>query len=410
MSKEEKTLKSEKGKEEELDLIGKIGFISRTYLSIESELNLLRLLDNADLKNIPTWISNSNNDDDRKLLDESNIDKRKINISKVLSQSQKTSLNRLRRKLIIRAAKRAINAPEFNMDGSVASILRKTISVLKPMNTKDLLPLIRQTDGSWRKFSIKGMRDIDAFQRLHAVSKINYIPYEYSFRSKLFGSRLPIKLAIENKDEIECDLNKLDCIKNIKHIPGSASYHVPNVSKSPYSGNMLKRYIWRDFNSIPPMKQIMADIVGLLPTDMYPIDYVYLSSEYLPQVNSLISNVFWDNIDVSESLRWPDYSIVALYNGVVVGCALMVPDGYISYIVVKEGWGNAGIATFMLTFLSKISSGKDLTLHVSASNNAMILYQKLGFKPEEFIVNFYKTFYRDDNELSRNAFFIRLRV
>jgi ribosomal protein S18 acetylase RimI-like enzyme len=48
-------------------------------------------------------------------------------------------------------------------------------------------------------------------------------------------------------------------------------------------------------------------------------------------------------------------------------------------------------------------------LHVSATNNAMILYQKLGFKPEEFLVDFYKKYYPDDSPLCKHAFLMRLR-
>lgn len=53
--------------------------------------------------------------------------------------------------------------------------------------------------------------------------------------------------------------------------------------------------------------------------------------------------------------------------------------------------------------------GKDVTLHVSASNPAMLLYQKFGFKTEEYILDFYDKYYPVDSNECRHAFFLRLR-
>lgn len=53
--------------------------------------------------------------------------------------------------------------------------------------------------------------------------------------------------------------------------------------------------------------------------------------------------------------------------------------------------------------------GKDVTLHVSASNQAMLLYQKFGFKPEQFIADFYDKYHAVDSNECKHAFFMRLR-
>ena len=53
--------------------------------------------------------------------------------------------------------------------------------------------------------------------------------------------------------------------------------------------------------------------------------------------------------------------------------------------------------------------GKDVTLHVSASNPAMMLYQKFGFKAEQFIVGFYDKYFAAESNECRNAFFLRLQ-
>jgi hypothetical protein len=51
---------------------------------------------------------------------------------------------------------------------------------------------------------------------------------------------------------------------------------------------------------------------------------------------------------------------------------------------------------------------KDITLHVSANNSAMILYQRFGFKPEQFIRDFYHKYLPPDSKHSRHAFLLRL--
>ncbi|ORZ37844.1 hypothetical protein BCR44DRAFT_1497850 [Catenaria anguillulae PL171] len=82
-----------------------------------------------------------------------------------------------------------------------------------------------------------------------------------------------------------------------------------------------------------------------------------------------------------EYLSYPEVTVVATYGQLVIGCALATPDGYLA----------------------------DVTLHVSANNPAMIMYQKMGFKPEEFIVGFYDKYYPEEGEQSKHALFVRLR-
>jgi cysteine-rich protein 2-binding protein len=52
--------------------------------------------------------------------------------------------------------------------------------------------------------------------------------------------------------------------------------------------------------------------------------------------------------------------------------------------------------------------GKDVTLHVSATNPALILYQKFGFKVEEFVQDFYEKYLPEDSTDCRHALFMRL--
>ncbi|KAJ1909971.1 hypothetical protein IWQ60_010895 [Tieghemiomyces parasiticus] len=136
---------------------------------------------------------------------------------------------------------------------------------------------------------------------------------------------------------------------------------------SPYQGRTLKPFIRRDYSTKPSRMRLL------------------------------------------EAIRRRGLAVVVLYRRLVIGCAFMTPNAYVTYITVAPGWENAGIGRFMLYHLNQISVGKDITLHVSANNPAMILYQGYGFKPEQFVVNFYDKYLPDDSRLSKNAFLLRLR-
>ena len=147
------------------------------------------------------------------------------------------------------------------------------------------------------------------------------------------------------------------------------------------------------------------------------IKYTNLRKEFVGQLNDLLSESFWPGIDVSEALEYPDYAILALVGLSVVGCAICNPDGYLSYLYVRPDFQGHHIATKLLALLlPNLASRKDLTLHVSVSNApALLLYQRIGFKPEEFVVNFYDKYLglaeEQNTEIisNKNAFFMRLR-
>ncbi|KAJ2434880.1 hypothetical protein GGF42_009151, partial [Coemansia sp. RSA 2424] len=224
----------------------------------------------------------------------------------------------------------------------------------------------------------------------------------------------------------------------------SLTSHVPKIG--PFYGRLMRPYIWRDWRSpedeadeqdaaVPeansetieqggmmskegrvaarkqpklPMLQIYRAIrrrkhaifekLGLgseklsLRDERDSIDYVYFQREHVPQVNELLRRTFWPGIDMSDALQTPEFSVVALYKRTVVGCAFLTPDAYLTYIAVSVGWEGAGIARFMIYHLAQTVPAKDVTLHVSANNLAMLLYQQLGFKPEKFAVGFYKDY------------------
>jgi hypothetical protein len=81
----------------------------------------------------------------------------------------------------------------------------------------------------------------------------------------------------------------------------------------------------------------------------------------------------------------------------------------------------------MLYHLITLNPNRDITLHVSADNPAMVkflrilraitltcriyqlLYNRFGFKSEEFIVGFYDAYLDPESRASKNAVRLRLR-
>ncbi|XP_016945249.3 cysteine-rich protein 2-binding protein [Drosophila suzukii] len=187
--------------------------------------------------------------------------------------------------------------------------------------------------------------------------------------------------------------------------------------ESPYSQRVLHPFIFRSETMAPPWLKLMCEmqhrVNGSHPTRS-TIDFCFVRPQHIPAVNALLQSSFWPNIDVSECLSYPDYSVVALYKKLVIGCGFLVPDvgyneAYISFMAVRPSWQRSGIASFMLYHLIQTCMSKDITLHVSATNSAVMLYQKFGFKMEEIILDFYDKYMPLDSKQSRNAFFLRLQ-
>ncbi|KAM7444653.1 Cysteine-rich protein 2-binding protein [Porites harrisoni] len=191
---------------------------------------------------------------------------------------------------------------------------------------------------------------------------------------------------------------------------------------SPYTSRILKPFIRRDYESRPLKLKLLQDIVshyhrndqGWKPPPVAPIDYCYVQPHHIPSVNAMCREFFWPGIDLSECLQYPDFSCVVLYKKFVIGFGFMVPDvkyneAYISFVLVHPEWRRGGIGTYMIYHLIQTCLGKDVTLHVSVTNPAMLMYQKFGFKPEEFIRDFYNRYLPNDSPQCRHAFFLRLR-
>ncbi|CAE6455998.1 unnamed protein product [Rhizoctonia solani] len=212
----------------------------------------------------------------------------------------------------------------------------------------------------------------------------------------------------------------LDKLYAIKTTPLECSF-ASRLYGGQFSSPMV---FYQDWESMSPWMELMADIMDhyrlsrpkdtdVNPYSWAPITYTPIYAWHLPQVHDLLERAFWPGIDVSDSVKWePEQcSVVALYKKLVVGCAFLSEpmDPYVTYITVRAGWEQSGIATFMLYHLIKTNPNNDISLHVSATNPAMLLYNRFGFKAEEFVVGFYDDYLDGQSKLCKNALRMRYR-
>lgn len=293
---------------------------------------------------------------------------------------QSAEARRLRRKLLVRQAKRERNLPVFDLD---AEVMRLKGQNPTPAPPKD-----------WMFGPAAGM-PVTYGGEFRVLDRYHTRAYRVKSRQQQHPSFLT-RLVGRDED------------------------HLENII-SPYTSRVLKPFIWRDYETIPPKLSLLKEIVAYpnrndpkwIAPPHSPIDYSYVRPHHIPSVNALCQEFFWPGIDLSECLQYPDFSCVALYRKMVIGFSFMVPDvkcneAYISFIFTHPEWRKAGIATFMLYHLIQTCMGKDVTLHVSATNPALFLYQKFGFKLEEFILDFYDKYYAEDSRDCKHSFFLRL--
>ncbi|XP_029680557.1 cysteine-rich protein 2-binding protein [Formica exsecta] len=198
-------------------------------------------------------------------------------------------------------------------------------------------------------------------------------------------------------------------------------YNEPTSVHSPYTNRLLKPFIRRDTSCQPLWLKIMEELCAKTnrnnpqwkPPLRAPIDYSYIRPQHIPAINSLCRQFFWPDIDLTDCLQYPDFTCVVLYKKLVVGFAILVPyvgynEAYISFLLTRPEWRKSGIGTFMLYHLIQTCMGQDVTLHVSVTNPALILYQKFGFKVEEFVQDFYDKYMPPNSRECRHALFLRL--
>ncbi|MBN3324070.1 CSR2B protein, partial [Atractosteus spatula] len=292
---------------------------------------------------------------------------------------------RLHRKLLVRQAKRERGLPLLDLDQAVSAALSLVGGVY---GAREDAAGQRggASVGTYRTTS-QDLRILDRFQTTVSTRK-GYNQPTTSFWHRLMG--------------LDCTLNQ--------------------GIRSPYTSRTLKPFIRRDFESKPLKLRLLAEIRAYphrndpswKPEPEAPIDYCYVRPNHIPSVNSMCQEIFWPGIDLSECLQYPDFSVVVLYKKVVIGFGFMVPDvkyneAYISFREAAVCLSRCLAKSANAFSLLQTCMGKDVTLHVSASNPAMLLYQKFGFKTEEYILDFYDKYYPVDSKECRHAFFLRLR-
>lgn len=218
--------------------------------------------------------------------------------------------------------------------------------------------------------------------------------------------------------------------RSLAHSPTSLLQHLAgggttcDTITSPYTARVLKPYILSTSELRPKKAQLLEEIVDhyvrkngpdadVPEYSRKPVDLCYLQEHHLRAVNVLISQFFWP-VDLSECLMYPDFTVVALYGKLVVGFGCMTPDvkvneAYLSFLLTHPDFSCSGIGRLMLYHLTQTCMGKDITLHVSVDNPAMILYQQFGFKAEQYCLDFYQRYFPADHHQSRHAYFMRLR-
>ncbi|XP_068230551.1 cysteine-rich protein 2-binding protein [Palaemon carinicauda] len=285
-------------------------------------------------------------------------------------------LHRLLRKLIVRQSKHEHGVPQFDLDAECR--FYKLHGRLQTRSEKRKSRIPQEQDAS--------VRVLDRFQ-ISSKENRGLEEKNSSFITKLVGS----------------------------------SDEPPALIRSPYTLRDLKPYIMRDYESVPLKLQLLQEIVRYphrndktwSPPPRYPIDYCYVTPKHIPAMNQMARHFFWPGIDLSEVLQYPDHTCVVLYRHLVIGFGILVPDtgfntAYLSFLLVHPEWQRAGIATFVLYHLIQTCMGKDITLHVFAANPALILYQKFGFKVEEFLLDFYDKYLPEDSHECKHAMFLRL--
>ena len=128
------------------------------------------------------------------------------------------------------------------------------------------------------------------------------------------------------------------------------------------------------------------------PHVLSAVEYCLLQPAMVPAVNRLLSSYFWPGIDVSSYLTHPLHTIVVTYRHFVIGCGFVTTSGYIPYLMVHPEWVGCGFGTFILYYLIQASPGRDITLHISCSSPAMLLFQTFSFKPLKLIKGFYSKY------------------
>lgn len=315
----------------------------------------------------------------------------------LLAVGRHPKASRLLRKLKVRSKQRLYNQSVFDLDSTICNVLSSTVKYVVDKNapySEQVFPVLRPSADT---ACLRGNAQTVVVSRLETpttpqvevLDQLSLIPV------------LSRALAPE--------------VKTFRQMLCGAGDTYSFIT-SPYTNRKLAPFIFRTPELLPLKVKVNRELAERFETHSaspQTIDFCYLQEHHLPAVNNFVSHFFWA-VDLSECLQYPDFTCVVLHGKLVVGCGFMTPDvkvneAYISFLLVHPDFQNSCIGKIILYHLIQSCMGKDVTLHVSVDNPAMMLYQTMGFKAERYCMDFYRYYYPEGHHLSKNAYFMRLR-
>ncbi|KAJ9067354.1 Cysteine-rich protein 2-binding protein, variant 2 [Entomophthora muscae] len=355
------------------------------------------------------------------------------------SRALTPAARRLKRKLAMNRHKDSLGIPRFNLNHSVNKYLQHRALRIQPCfppfeatrepsreHTRESSaePIVEHMQEHTKDSNHESMNKLikddnlkERETRHSLVSEVCVTPWEKSFASRLYGPILSNRrAALRSLSRISPyhGTELLPVIWQVKALPKHqwpVKLRLLMALKQKHTLRSIKGSPARPIKkfSVPTRHSPISIADREIKALPQPLDFCYIEPRHLPQVNQLLSRLFWTGINMREALQYPDYGIVVLYGSLVIGCAFMTPGHYITYLAIAPGWQNSGLGKKLLFLLIQKSRGHDITLHVSTNNPALILYQAFGFKIEQFLVNFYDKYISPNSCMHRNAFFVRLR-
>ncbi|XP_051470422.1 cysteine-rich protein 2-binding protein isoform X5 [Apus apus] len=290
------------------------------------------------------------------------------------AMSMTPEARRLRRKLIVRQAKRERGLPLFDLDQVVNAALLLVDGIYGAKEGGISRSPVGQA--TYRTTS-QDYRILDRYQTM--------LPTMKGYRQQT--------------------------TKFLYRLVGSEDLLTDHSIVSPYTSRVLKPYIRRDYETKPPKLRLLAEIrayphrndVSWKAEPEAPIDYCYVRPNHIPTINSMCHEFFWP---VHPEWRRAGIATFMIYHLIQIShCQQPVRTVMVGnhFEGIKNNYNG------QVLIIGETCMGKDVTLHVSASNPAMLLYQKFGFKTEEYILDFYDKYYPLDSKECKHAFFLRLR-
>lgn len=256
-------------------------------------------------------------------------------------------------------------------------------------------------------------------QRLELVKLLNAKKDLLSPKLRRLRRKLLWKSIKEIEEQTAVKYNSEACVGIVKTIK------YDSFIQCKFTDRTLKPIIYQNFEMKPPYIRMQEELLKkvqdnyphlnlkLTSKRKHPINFVYIHHDHLEALKALAELHFWPDIDLSSALEFPEFSCIVTYKKIIVGFGLMSPgehlnDAYISYLLVRPGWRRCGIATFILYHLTQTCMTWNITLHVSPTNESILLYQKFGFKSHLLLRNFYDKYTPALSNQSKHALYMKL--